>query len=117
MRLHISPHAIERFRERHGECDNKDERQVRVLLREELERGVPYGAQRGSNELQLLPCGLVAAVELSNGVMVVKTILTQWQAIANMQSQGINIRVRVLPSTMPRCGAPDRPAASQPDAA
>jgi hypothetical protein len=111
MRLYITPHAIERFRERHGQCDEHDERQVRLLLREELERGVPYGAQRGSNVLLLLPCGLVAAVEFSNGIAVVKTILTQGQAIANMQSQGIRVRVRAVPSAMPavwrRADAPD----------
>jgi hypothetical protein len=87
--LVISEHALDRFAERHPEAGRLEAGQVRQVFLEELERGVPFGGQRGDDELSLLPCGVVAVIKRSDGVRVVKTVLTKELAIANMQAQGV----------------------------
>ncbi len=87
-RFVITDHAFSRFVERQPELDEAGSGEIRRLLLEELERGIPYGYQIGLDELYLLPSGLVAAVIWDEGVGVVKTVLTKEHAIANMESMG-----------------------------
>jgi hypothetical protein len=87
-RFAITYHALGRFVERHPELDDAGSGEIRRLLLEELERGIPYGYQLGRDELYLLPSGLVAAVVWDEGLGVVKTVLTREHANAGMESMG-----------------------------
>jgi hypothetical protein len=114
-RLVISEHALHRFAERHPEVDDLEPGQSRQVFLEELERGVPFGGQVGDDELRLLPCGLVAAVTWTDGVGVVKTVLTKELAIANMQSQGV-VPERFRPRRpLRRAADPAPPVEPEPD--
>jgi hypothetical protein len=92
MRFHITPHAIERFRERDGKCDRLDDQHVGVQLLKEIERGIQLGVDVARDRFVLLPCGLVAVLTWSNGQFVAKTILTRSMAIASMEKRGIQLR-------------------------
>jgi len=87
-RFVITLHALSRFVERYAGIGLKVG-QIRLVLRAELDRGVPFGGQVGKSTLYLLPCGLVAAVAWNHGRGFVKTVLTRGQAIANMESGAI----------------------------
>ena len=90
-RFVITDHALDRFIER-AELDYPEPDQYRALLVAELDWGVPFGGQVGTDELYLLPCGLVAAVAWDHGSGFVKTVLTREYAIANMESRGAILR-------------------------
>ena len=96
MRFQISRHAIERFRERDGTCEQLDDQRVGVLLWAEIERGIPLGVQLARDRFVLLPCGLVAVLTWSNRQFVAKTILTRSMAIASMEARGVHLRWSVL---------------------
>ena len=106
-RFVITDHALARFAERRAVSATLQTNQYRELLLAELERGVPFGGQIGNDELYLLPSGNVAAVTWKARTGIVKTVLTQEQAIANMQSMGAVLRparelhhqLRDIPST------------------
>ena len=87
-RFVITLHALSRFVERYAGIGLKVG-QIRLVLRAELDRGVPFGGQVGKSTLYVLPCGLVAAVAWNHGRGFVKTVLTRGQAIANMESGAI----------------------------
>jgi hypothetical protein len=96
LRFVVTDHGLDRFIER-AEFDNLESDQYRELLLAELERGVPFGGQLGTDELYLLPCGLVAVVVWDKGTGFVKTVLTRDHAIANMESRGAILRFGRLP--------------------
>ena len=101
-RFVITDHALDRFAERHAESAALQTNQYRELLLAELERGVPFGGQIGNDELYLLPSGNVAAITWQARTGIVKTVLTQEQAIAKMQSMGAVLRLaRELPEQLP----------------
>lgn len=91
-RFVITDHALSRFVERHPELYDVESDETRRMLLGELENGIPYGYQKGHDELYLLSCGLVAAVAWVDGVGIVKTLLTKEHAIAGMESQGAVLR-------------------------
>jgi len=62
-----------------------------AVLMEELPRAVPFGAQKGNDELRLLPCGMVAVTRPAGRSWVVTTVLTVEQAVANMEAAGIDV--------------------------
>lgn len=76
--MEISTHAQERFNERFPEND----------LEQELKNAVPFAGQRYNQELRLAPCGCVFAIanKVEGTGKILKTVLTQEQAIANLQS-------------------------------
>lgn len=101
-RFVITDHALDRFAERHAESAALQASQSRELLLAELERGVPFGGQIGNDELYLLPSGNVAAITWQARTGIVKTVLTQEQAIANMRSMRAVLRLaRELPEQLP----------------
>jgi len=85
-RFVITLHALSRFVERYAGIGLKVG-QIRLVLRAELDRRVPFGEQVGKSTLYLLPCGLVAAVAWNHGSGFVKTVLTREHAIANKESR------------------------------
>lgn len=91
-RFKITDHALDRFAQRHFEFDRLGVEEARQVFLAELEYGIPFGGQIGTDELRLLPCGLVAAIAWYASVGVVKTILTKEIAVANMESQGAVLR-------------------------
>jgi hypothetical protein len=95
-RFAITYHALGRFVERHPELNGAGSGEIRRLLQEEVDRGIPFGYQLGRDELYLLPSGLVAAVAWDEGVGVVKTVLRREHAIANMESMGAVLKPTVL---------------------
>jgi len=78
--IDLSPHAMERFSSHLPE-----------VLTQQVEQGIPVGAQRGADTLLQLPCGLVAVVRRSSesGRRTVVTVLPRDYAIVNMQVVGI----------------------------
>jgi hypothetical protein len=91
-RFVVTDHALDRFVERYEGTDARKPHEYRQLLMRELARGVPFGGQRGNEQLLLLPCGLVAALVCEQGIRFVKTVLTRAYAIANMESRGAILR-------------------------
>ena len=91
LRFVITFHALRRFVERYAGIGLKVG-QIRLVLRAELERGVPLGGQVGKSTLYLLPCGLVAAVAWNHGRGFVKTVLTREQTISSIESRGAFLR-------------------------
>lgn len=75
---HISDHARWRMSERGPQG---------VDLREEIKNAVPFGAQYGKCFMLLMPCGMVAAGDGN----AITTVLSQDQAIVNMQSRGMRM--------------------------
>jgi hypothetical protein len=107
---------MSRFAERHPEVDELTEQDARSAFLAELEHSTVFGGQLGSDELRLLPCGLVAAVAWKDGVGSAKTVLTREQAIANMEARGTTLRAsdhitRLLesPPTEPRAETLNEP--------
>lgn len=84
----VTTHAIHRYRERGG---------LRSLD-DELIEASRFGAQSGRGFMLILPCGLVAAGKSQfrdrGWQRAIVTVLTQDQAIANMQAQMLLINRR-----------------------
>jgi len=112
-RVVITDHALARFAERHPELDELTPSESRQVFLAELERGVPFGGQLGDDELSLLPSGLVAVIVWSDGVGIVKTVLTKSHAMANMQAQGL-LPIASRRSTRPVASEPPKKV-SEPD--
>jgi hypothetical protein len=87
-RFVITDHALDRFVERYDELDVRQPEQCEQVLLAELERGVLFGGQVGTDQLYLLPCDLVAVIAWHDGTGFVKTVLTRAQAIASMEARG-----------------------------
>lgn len=92
MRFQLSRHAIERFRERDGTCQNLDDQRVAALLWAEIDRSILLGVEDRKDQFVLLPCGLVAVLTWSSYQFVVKTILTRSMAIATLKAKGVELR-------------------------
>lgn len=83
----LSTHALDRFAEHLPE-----------LLLQQVEQGIPYGAQLGQDQLLRLPCGLIAATtQTSDGQRIVTTVLPRDYAIANMQHRGLRVATQAQP--------------------
>lgn len=76
--LYTTEHAEMRWLERGGPVES--------MVRE-MEAAVQYGAQFGDGQMWLTPCGLVL---VQNADKVISTVLTQSQAIGNMQVYGLH---------------------------
>ena len=88
-RFIITHHALNRFRERPSSSENGNDE---LVLLNELKHSVPFLAQRGPGKLYLLPCGVVAAVVRDRACLIVKTILTREQAIAQIEASGSAVK-------------------------
>jgi hypothetical protein len=86
----VTDHAIDRARERCERMKWWADKDVRDQIIKVIRRGVDWGGQKGSGGLVLSMSGpmngLVAACADMGCRVVVKTILTQDQAMANMQA-------------------------------
>lgn len=95
--LRMTDHAAMRWLERGGPVET---------MNAEIDAAIKYGAQRGDDQLWLTPCGLVLA---ATGDGVVKTVLTQSLAVANMQAGGMSVHTLptapVLPQALSRKAA------------
>lgn len=78
----IKLHAIQRFRERFPSLD----------LIDEMSSAMAFGGQRGDATLFLSRSGVVFVQNVIGGIRIVCTVLSQDQAIANMQSSGLSVR-------------------------
>ena len=96
-RFVITGHALSRYAERHPELSVAASGETWRMLSAELDQGVPFGYQKGRDELYLLPSGLVAAVCWDEGVGIVKTVLVKDHAIAGMESHGCGAEARESP--------------------
>lgn len=77
----LTPHSALRWLERSHLIDQ---------VRTEIAAAIPYGGQCGEDTYYLTPAGLVLVVsKSSSGEWIIKTVLTQSQAIANMSMRGI----------------------------
>lgn len=100
-RLIVTQHAIERLRERCPErYAKRSDAQLYGVVYGMAHRALPYGGQLEGSHLmrgdeRSGAEGLVFVIRDNEFHSVVVTVLTDAQAIANMQSAGLDRRVRV----------------------
>jgi hypothetical protein len=94
-RLVVSWHAIERLRERRPRYARRSNGDLYGVVYGMTQHALPWGAQLGDHELLLGDPragseGLVFVVMRDrDGDRIVKTVLTEDQAMANMQATGL----------------------------
>ena len=100
-RLIVTQHAIERLRERHPDrYAKRSDAQLYSVVYGMAHRALPYGGQLDGSHLmrgdeRSGAEGLVFVIRDKETHSVVVTVLTEAQAIANMQALGLGGRCRV----------------------